>query len=460
MAGANPQDRGRIALFPLPFQGHLSPMLQLADVLHGRGLAVTILHTTFNAPDAASHPEFAFIPIPDEGVADAIAAAKDGISKIFAMNDAMEASGCVRDALAAILSEEPRRPPSCLVIDTSLVAVQKAAVELGLPTIVLHTGSAACTRLFRSYAMLHEKGYLPAKEHELDRPVKELPPLRVSDLFDPSKYPNKEMANKIVHLAIETTANSAGIVINTSEALETPELEALRQELGINGTKVFAIGPLHKLSAIDSAASSLLEQDRSCIEWLDTQATGSVLYVSFGSVAPIHRDDFTEVAWGLANSGIPFLWVVRRGLVIGMEEPELPDGFELAVDGRGKVVRWAPQQEVLAHGAVGGFWTHNGWNSTLESIHEGVPMLSRPLFGDQLANGRYVQDVWKIGFLLQGKLERGRIEKAVTALMEGDLAAETRERAKELRTKAMMCLEIGGSTRRAVDELVDHILSL
>ncbi|KAF7007347.1 hypothetical protein CFC21_022294 [Triticum aestivum] len=160
MAGLDRGPRGRILLFPLPFQGHLSPMLQLADVLHGRGLAVTILHTTFNAPDPASHPEFDFVAVADE-MPDDVAAPKDGLGMIVAMNAAMEVSGCVRDALASILSEEPR--PACLVIDTFLPAAQKAAVELGLPTIVLQTSSAAAVRLFRSNAMLHEKGYLPAQ---------------------------------------------------------------------------------------------------------------------------------------------------------------------------------------------------------------------------------------------------------------------------------------------------------
>lgn len=180
--------------------------------------------------------------------------------------------------------------------------------------------------------------------------MRELAPLRVSDLFDPSKYPNGEMVNKLLDRATDTTNNSSGIVINTFDALETPELEAIRSELAASGVGVFAIGPLHKLSTIGGTSSSLLEEDRSCIEWLDAQDAGSVLYVSFGSVVRVSREDFDEVAWGLANSGRPFLWVVRRGLVIGSgsEDTELPEGFERAAEGRGKVVRWAPQQEVLS----------------------------------------------------------------------------------------------------------------
>ena len=139
--------------------------------------------------------------------------------------------------------------------------------------------------------------------------MKELPPLQVRDLFDPSKLPNKEILMKILNLANETTASSSGAIINTFEALEPHELKMIQDELADKGIPVFAIGPLHKLSSTDSAGTSILNQDCSCIEWLDTQCSGSVLYVSFGSVVHVTRDEFAEVAWGLANSGKPFLYM-------------------------------------------------------------------------------------------------------------------------------------------------------
>jgi hypothetical protein len=293
-------------------------------------------------------------------------------------------------------------------------------------------------------------------------PVKELPPLQVRDLFDPSKLPNKEIVHKILSRATETTTNSSGAILNTSEALESHELQIIHDKFAHKGIPPFAIGPLHKLiTSNNGVETSLLHQDRSCIKWLDTQAPGSVLYVNFGSVVHVTQDELTEIAWGLANSGKPFLWVVRRGLVLLVDKHgELPDGFMPAVEGRGKVIEWAPQLEVLAHPAVGGFWTHNGWNSTLESIYEGVPMLSRPIFGDQLPTARYVRDIWKIGILLDGVLERGEVEKAIKKLMEEDEGAVIRERAKELKEKVRMCLDSGGSSQQAIDKLVDHILSL
>jgi hypothetical protein len=175
--------------------------------------------------------------------------------------------------------------------------------------------------------------------------------------------------------------------------------------------------------------------------------------------------DLAETAWGIAGSGVPFLWVVRPCLVRGaggqsQHQQRLPEGFEAATRGRGMVVAWAPQEEVLRHRAVGGFWTHNGWNSTMESVCEGVPMLCRPYFGDQPGNARYVEHVWRVGFEVGGELERGSVEAAIRRLMTGKDGAEMRARAGELKKAAAECTGKGGSSCIAIDKLVTHVMSL
>jgi hypothetical protein len=155
-------DARRVLLFPLAFQGTINPMMQLADVLHGRGLAVTVLHTHFNALDPTLHPEFTFVAVPD-GVPADVAASGNIFSIMLAMNAGMEASGAVRDALASVLAEETQPRVACMIIDANLHAAQKAAAALGLPTLVLRTGSAACFSCFLAFPMLHQKGYLPPK---------------------------------------------------------------------------------------------------------------------------------------------------------------------------------------------------------------------------------------------------------------------------------------------------------
>jgi UDP:flavonoid glycosyltransferase YjiC (YdhE family) len=297
---------------------------------------------------------------------------------------------------------------------------------------------------------------LCVSESQLYTPVKELPPLRVRDLFISSSS-NHEMMRKVLARATEAVMNSKALVINTFDALETAELERIRRELDV--AVVLAVGPLHKLST-RSTGSSLLREDRSCIEWLDTQPTGSVLYVSFGSLTSMDAAELLEVAWGLANSGQPFLWVVRRDLVRRSHGSDLPEGFALAVEGRGKVIPWAPQLEVLAHPAVVGFWTHNGWNSTLESISEGIPMICRPQFADQMMNTRYVETTWGVGFELEGELKRNKIEEAVRKLMKGAKGVVARERGQDLKKKVESCLENGGSSLLAIDKLIGQILSL
>jgi UDP:flavonoid glycosyltransferase YjiC (YdhE family) len=124
------------------------------------------------------------------------------------------------------------------------------------------------------------------------------------------------------------------------------------------------------------------------------------------------------------------------------------------------VVPWAPQEEVLRHRAIGGFWTHGGWNSATESIFEGVPMLCRPYFADQMRITRYVEHVWKVGLELRGELERVSIEAAIHRLMPDKDGAEMRARAGELKKAAVDCTGKIGSSRMAIDKLVAHIMSL
>ncbi|CAL5079414.1 unnamed protein product [Urochloa decumbens] len=454
-AGGRP--RRRVVVFPLPFQGHINPMLQLADALHDRGLAVTVLHTGFNAPDPTCRPEFRFVPVPD-GVPGEVATSGDVIGILDAMNAAMEAedSAALQGVLASVIADDEQPPVACIVFDSNLLAVPRAAAAVGLKTLVLRTASAACFGCFLAYPMLHRKGYLPPQESNMYMPVKELPPLRVRDLFYSSWSDQNKMSNLLAR-AIEAVNNSSGLVINTFDALEPAELEKIRKEFCV--PVVLAPGPLHKLSS-KSTGSSLLNEDCDCIKWLDKQPPKSVLYVSFGSLASLNANEFLEVAWGLTNSGHSFLWVVRPDLVRGLDNPGFPNGFEAAVEGRGKVIRWAPQQEVLAHSAVGGFWTHNGWNSTLESISERIPMICRPQFADQMMNTRYVEKTWGVGFELEGELKRGKIEKATRKLMEEREGDEMRERAKELKNKVGDSLRVGGSSQIAIDKLVKHILSL
>ncbi|TVU45490.1 hypothetical protein EJB05_04979, partial [Eragrostis curvula] len=429
-------------------------MFRLAGVLHSRGFAVTVFHTNFNAPDPAHHPRYRFVPVPDDGTAgpgpDGL---KDVVAHVIALGDACEAA--FRDRLAAVLEEYSRDAVACLVADAHLLPMVEVAGRLGLPALALRTGSAACFAGFLAYPVFIEKGYVPVKnDTQIEMPLSELPPYRVCDLMG-FREDGHAQARELLARAVKAVNASSGLILNTFDALERRELAGLRRDLTV---PVFDIGPLHN-------ESSLLRQDRSCLAWLDAWPTDAVLYVSFGSLASMSARDLVETAWGVAGSGVPFLWVLRPGLVRGCVDggearTQLPEGFEAATRGRGMMVEWAPQEEVLRHRAVGGFWTHNGWNSTTESVCEGVPMLCRPCFGDQRGNARYVEHVWRVGFELRGELERASVEAAIRRLMTERDGAEMRARAGELKEAAAESTAVGGASCLAIDKLVAHMTSL
>lgn len=247
---------------------------------------------------------------------------------------------------------------------------------------------------------------------------------------------------------------SSGLITNSFEELEQAKLvESGRVELPL---PVFSIGPFHK--HFPASSCSLLKQDKSSLLWLDKQAPGSVLYVSFGSLASVDGARFREIAWGLLDSKQPFLWVVRPGLVHGLDQL-LPDGLMDSIKGRGTIVEWAPQQEVLSHPSVGGFFTHCGWNSTLESICEGVPMICMPCFGDQRVNARFISYVWRVGLQLEDHARRGDIATAIRRLMRSEEGQEIRGRIMNLKDKVDGCLKPGGSSHNAIQRLTAHLLS-
>ncbi|KAJ4821743.1 UDP-Glycosyltransferase superfamily protein [Rhynchospora pubera] len=468
----NQRRRRQVLLFPFPLQGHINPMLALASMLHSRGSPITIFHTHYNsgAIDRSSkHPSYRFIEIPDQ-VSNFRSSSQDNVlSLIRLLND--NCTEPFHRHLAQVLSDTDDDTP-CLVLDMHWYKMNPVAKVLGVPTLVLRTGSAASLNGFIALPALYRKGILPSRaqvaEWEMEAAVEELPPLKVKDMIAVGN--DREELLSFVALDAENARTSAGIIINTSDALESAELEKLRSDLSL---PVFAVGPLHKFATRPEATNSSSlwpvqgrqDEDRMCMEWLDSQDPRSVLYVSFGSLASVDRSDFTEMAWGLANSGRPFLWVIRPGSVKGLLlDSALPDGLfgngTAIRSGIAKIVEWAPQRDVLKHRAVGGFWTHCGWNSTLEALTEGVPVICTPFFSDQMGNTRYMADVWKVGVELRVPLERGRVEGAIRRMLTTGDGEAMRARAQELQRVLANANEEGGSSCQAADDLLSFLSSL
>ncbi|KDP31326.1 hypothetical protein JCGZ_11702 [Jatropha curcas] len=163
------------------------------------------------------------------------------------------------------------------------------------------------------------------------------------------------------------------------------------------------IVPLHASNHLEKFAGNFWPQDSTCLTWLDRQPNGSVIYLAFGSTAVYNKQQFNELAFGLEITGQPFLWVVRSDFT----EAEFPDGFLERTANSGKIVKWAPQEKVLAHTSISCFVSHCGWNSTIEGLSMGVPCLCWPYCVDQFHNKDTIYKNWKVGIGLV-PVENGR----------------------------------------------------
>lgn len=289
-----------------------------------------------------------------------------------------------------------------------------------------------------------------------------------------------ETTERVLAQIHESTSTASGIIWNT---LHTLEQTLLRRIQSSPSPPIFPIGPLHKYQAHDphhhhrslftTETSAQHEEDRiKCMSFLDSHPLGSVVYVSTGSLVRLSRSELAEIAWGLANCGQPFLWVVGPSSEHNDDIAQLIPSGE-AVSGaathcdhcapskRGLAVAWSPQKEVLAHKSVGCFWTHNGWNSTLESMTEGVPMLCLPRVGDQRIIAGFVSQVWRVGLELEcdgdGRLVRERISRAIERVMVGEEGREIKKRALEMKELVELALSDGGCSSQFLGKLVDFI---
>ena len=195
----------------------------------------------------------------------------------------------------------------------------------------------------------------------------------------------------------------------------------------------------------------LIKAADDCAEWLDAQPPRSVVYASVGSVVVPTPCEVAEMAHGLASTGRPFLWVVRPDT-----QPHLPAGFVESVSGRGAVVAWSPQERVLAHPSTACFLTHCGWNSTLETVAAGVPVVAFPQWGDQCTDARYLVEELGMGVRLRGA-RREAVREAVEAAVAGPRAGEMVANARRLSAAARAAVAPGGSSDAHVQAFVDEV---
>ncbi|KAL0342486.1 UNVERIFIED_CONTAM: UDP-glycosyltransferase 83A1 [Sesamum calycinum] len=241
------------------------------------------------------------------------------------------------------------------------------------------------------------------------------------------------------------------LLCNTSYELESSACDL--------NPKLLPIGPLLNISHCKSVGnfSSFLCEDTSCLSWLNEKPAASVVYVSFGSLAVFSQHQLDELALGLELSGRPFLWVVRSDLANG-SQAEYLSGFMERVVGIGKIVEWAPQEEVLSHPSVVCFLSHCGWNSTLEGLSRGVPFLCWPYFADQFYNQKYICEKWKIGLRINvdenGIRTRHEIKTKIKMLLSND---DLKANAMKLKEMVEESVDQRGSSFKNFGNFIDHL---
>ncbi|XP_052151517.1 7-deoxyloganetin glucosyltransferase-like [Oryza glaberrima] len=474
---------------PYPSQGDITPTLHLAKLLHARGFHVTFVNTEFNhrrllasrgAAALDGVPGFVFAAIPD-GLPAMPGEDEDATQDIPALCQSTM-TNCLGHLLALLARlNEPASgspPVTCLVADGLMSFAYDAAREIGVPCAALWTASACGFVGCRLYRELIDRGLVPLRDASqltdgyLDTVVDGAAARGMCDGVQLRDYPSfirttdlgDVMLNFIMREAERLSLPDA-VILNTFDDFERPALDAMRAIL----PPVYTVGPLHlhvrhvvpKGSPLDTAiGSNLWKEQDGVLEWLDGHPRNSVVYVSYGSIAVMTSEQLLEFAWGLADSGYAFVWVVRPDLVKrgDADAAALPPEFYAAVQGRGVLPTWCSQEKVLEHDAVGVFLTHSGWNSTLESLSAGVPMLSWPFFAEQQTNCRYKRTEWGVGMEIGGEARRGEVAAMIREAMEGKKGREMRRRAQEWKEKAVRVTLPGGPGDTNLDRVIHEVL--
>ncbi|XP_039115498.1 cyanidin 3-O-rutinoside 5-O-glucosyltransferase-like isoform X2 [Dioscorea cayenensis subsp. rotundata] len=344
------------------------------------------------------------------------------------------------------------RPVTCIIYTILMSWAAGVAREHNIPSVFFWNQTATvfaiCYHFFHGYESLITDH---ASNPEFTIHLPELPPLKIKELpsFITITDPNHPFFSGLFALRgdFEALDLEAGdrqlpkVLFNSFSALETSALAS------VNEIETLSIAPLMPFlfsSPVDEVHRDLFKNDeRDYMKWLDSKEEGSVVYVSFGSVAMMKRTQMEEMMKGLKESGRPYLWVVRKD--------NREEGVELDGGEEGMVIQWCSQLRVLSHRAVGCFVTHCGWNSMLESLVCGMAMVGVPQFSDQATNVKLVEEVWGSGVKgkvdEEGVLKGEELKRCLDMVMdEGEESVRIRRRAKMWRDKALEAVNEGGSS--------------
>lgn len=443
MANTNHNSKPHIVLFPFLAQGHIRPFLSLFNCVQKQhpDHIITLVSTpgnittvrssipsssSLNFHSIAFSPEFHGLPSNAESTADI---------PFTLLITFFKASESLRPAFEDFISTLPG--PVCIISDPFFAWSVEVSRKFNTFHSVFLTSGAYATTVWFFLWLNVPLGLIPQVADEFQLPEFSDVKIHISQC---SKHmleaDGTDQWSTFLHSQIKFFFQSDATLVNTVEGFEVIGLQMLRKKVPM---PVFSIGPLLHSASVSSEKSGIEE-------WLDTKPAASVLYISFGSQFRIHAKPMMELAIALEHMRHPFIWVIRPTIGFDIKEkfkPEwLPEGFEarMKLGRKGLIIHeWAPQVEILAHAATGAFLSHCGWNSTLESLTTGVPIIAWPLSADQYYNSKMVEEMGLGLELARGlalDLKREWIEEVVERVMGGN------EKGKEMKMKAREIREV------------------
>ncbi|CAK7354134.1 unnamed protein product [Dovyalis caffra] len=459
-----------VVIFPFMAQGHTLPLLDLSKALSRQQIKVSIITTPSNAKsiakNIANYPNINLIEIPFP-IVDGLPEGCENTSQLPSMEfhfpfvqATKQLQKPFEQALETMLKS--KAPPLCVISDSFFGWTLVSCQAFGVPRLVFH-GMGVLSMAITKSAWFHAPKLesMPILD-SLDLPDIKTPfTLTKADLPEPLHSPElDDQFYQFIEEAGEADAKSWGIIVNSFEELEKSYIPSF-ESFYVNGAKAWCLGPLCLYDEMEINNSTNPSHSSTSTQWLNEQVTpDSVIYVSFGTQADVSDSQLDEVAFGLEESGFPFLWVVRS------KTWSLPSGMEEKVKGKGLIVKeWVDQRQILSHRSIGGFLSHCGWNSVMESVSAGVPILAWPMIADQLLNAKFMVDGLGAGLSVkrvqnQGSkilVSRQAICEGVKELMGGQEGRNARERAEGLGRVARRAVQKGGSSHDTLIKLFDQL---
>ncbi|KAI3519465.1 hypothetical protein L1887_08609 [Cichorium endivia] len=449
-----------VVLYPSPGIGHLVSMVELGKLIHTHHPSLSLIIIITPAPTengstdkyiktvSATISSITFHHLPT------IAIPPDFSSDIIGLNFGIPElyNPIFHNALVAIMEKSIIK---AVILDFFTDAAFQVSKSLDLPTYYFYTGGASGLCVFLHLPTINSITFDSIKDQNFYFDVPGVPPIHSSH-FPPHLVDNKSSTYKNFINTARNMAKSSGIIANTFIGFEERAVGTLRDGKCIPDgptPPTYFIGPLI------AGGNQMDPSENECLKWLNSQPIKSVVFLCFGSMGVFKKEQLKEISIGLERSEQRFLWVVRDppnesnsgGKELGLDAI-LPEGFLAGTRDKGLVVKnWAPQPAILSHESVGGFVSHCGWNSVLEAVVAGVPMVAWPLYAEQKMNRVYLVEEMKVAVAVDmssdGFVTATVVEEKVKELMQGEEGKVLKEQILEMSRRAKAATRDGGSSR-------------